>query len=210
LVTLLPAVVTPAGAWGQLVRPAAEAVVVTTRLESQVPAGTDRFRGIAFGGEGALWVGPVVLDLRYVQGTLDSASGGAGSRDLVEGGALLGVRPVSWLTFAVGPQARAYVMSAGGATQRWVFWEGRVRAAAPFVGSAVLGYVELWRALGADVNVPEAFDHAQGGEVGMVARLARAPVEARLAYRIDRAVLGGGSRRETVDGVVVTVGVRRR
>jgi len=207
---LLPAVAAATGASAQLVRPAAEAVVVTTRLASQVPAGTDRLSGVAFGGEGAVWVGPVVFDVRYAQGTLDSVSGGAGSRDVVEGGALLGVRPVSWLTIAAGPQARAYVLSAGGATQRWVFWEGRVRAGAPFVGSAVLGYVELWRAFGADVNVPEAFDHAQGGEAGMVVRLARAPVEARLAYRIDHAVLGGGSRLETVDGVVVTVGVRRR
>jgi hypothetical protein len=209
-VLLLRAVAAPAGALGQLVRPAAEAVVVTTRLESQVPAGSDRLSGVAFGAGGAVSVGPVVLAVRYVQGTLDSVSGGSGSRDVVEGGAWLGVRPVSWLTLEAGPQARAYVLSGGGATQRWVFWEGRVRAAAPFVGSAVLGYVELWRALGADVNVPEAFDHAQGGEAGMVVRLARAPLEARLAYRIDRAVLGGGSRRETVDGVVVTVGVRRR
>jgi hypothetical protein len=188
----------------------AEVVAVTIRVQSQVPAGTDRLSGLAFGGQGKLWIGPVFLDARYVQGTLDSLSGQAGGRDVVEGGALLGVRPVPWLVFAGGPEARAYVLNKGGGTQRWVFWEGKVRAETPFVGSAVLGYVELWRAFGANVNVPEAFDHAQGGEAGMVMRLARAPVEARLAYRIDQAVLGGGTRRETVDGVVITVGVRRR
>jgi len=62
----------------------------------------------------------------------------------------------------------------------------------------------------ADANVPEQFDHAQGGEAGMIVRFARAPIEARVAYRIDHAVLGGGSRLETVDGVVIGVGLSWR
>jgi hypothetical protein len=140
---------------------------------------------------------------------LIAPTAGRASRDLIEGAVLLGLRPTGWLTLAVGPHARAYAPT-GGNTERWSFWELRARAATAFVGSAVRGYVELWRALSANANVPEPFDHAQGGEAGMLLRLARAPVEARLGYRIDHAVLGGGSRLETVDGLVIGLGLSRR
>jgi hypothetical protein len=74
----------------------------------------------------------------------------------------------------------------------------------------VRGYAELWRVVAADVNVPESFDHGQGGEAGMIVRLARAPLEGRIGYRIDHAVLGGGTRLETVDGVVIGIGLSGR
>jgi hypothetical protein len=109
----------------------------------------------------------------------------------------------------VGPHVRSYTLT-GGTPLRWVFWELRARASGPFVGSAGRGYVELWRALSASVNAPESFDHAQGGEAGMIVHLARAPLELRLGYRIDHAVLGGGARLETVDAVVVGVGLSGR
>jgi len=44
----------------------------------------------------------------------------------------------------------------------------------------------------------------------MIVRLARSPLEGRLAYRIDHVVLGGGSRTETVDGVIIGIGVAWR
>ena len=44
----------------------------------------------------------------------------------------------------------------------------------------------------------------------MILRLSRAPLEGRLGYRIDHAVLGGGTRKETVDGVVIGVGLTWR
>jgi len=53
-------------------------------------------------------------------------------------------------------------LRANGQTQRWVYWELRMRAAKPFIGTTVRGYAELWRAVAADANVPEPFDHAQG------------------------------------------------
>jgi hypothetical protein len=43
-----------------------------------------------------------------------------------------------------------------------------------------------------------------------VVHLARAPFELRLGYRIDHAVLGGGRRLETVDAVVIGVGLSPR
>jgi hypothetical protein len=43
----------------------------------------------------------------------------------------------------------------------------------------------------------------------MIVRLARLPLEARIAYRIEHAALGGGSRLETVEGVVAGVVLKR-
>ena len=193
---------------GQSFHTAAAASVVTARVRTEQLGGAAQFSGAAFGIGGTLSLGRVQLGLSYLQGHLDPDTGSAQARDLVEGAVLLGVRPLEWLTLSGGPHARAY--AASGQTQRWLFWELRVRAAKPFIGSAVQGYAELWRAVAADANVPEPFDHAQGGEAGMIVRLARAPLEGRIGYRIDRAVLGGGTRLETVDGVVIGVGLAWR
>ena len=192
----------------QGVAPAAALSVATTRVRSEVPTGTSQFAGAVIGGEGTLALGRVQLDVSYVQGKVDPDGASGRGYDLVEGAVLVRARTVPWLTLGAGVHARSYTLPGG--TQRWVFTELRARAAGLFIGSAVRGYVELWRAIGADVNVPEAFDHAQGGEAGMIVRLSRAPIVARIAYRIDHAVLGGGTRRETVDGVLIGIGVSRR
>jgi len=193
---------------GQTFHTAGAASVVTARVRTEQLGGAAQFSGAAFGAGGTLSLGRFQLGLSYLQGRLDPDTGSAHARDLIEGTVLVGFRPVEWLTLSVGPHARAY--AASGQTQRWLFWELRVRAAKPFIGSTVQGYAELWRAVAADANVPEPFDHAQGGEAGMIVRLARAPFEGRLGYRIDHAVLGGGSRLETVDGVVIGVGLAWR
>ena len=202
---LLVAVYAAGALSAQTLQPAASASVVTSRVRSTVPGVTAS--GTTFLGDGSLTLGRVSLGVSYLQGTINPVAGpGTGSsRDLIEGAVRLGVHPTGWLTVSAGPHARAYTLSSG--TQRWLFWEVRARAATAFVGSAVRGYTELWRALSGDANVPEAFDHAQGAEAGMVVHLARSPLEARVAYRIDNAVLGGGTRVETVDGVVVGVGL---
>jgi len=205
---VLAAALTAGELRAQALRPMGSASLVTARVRSEVPAGIDQFTGSAFLGQGALAMGRVALSISYLQGSLNHDGGGAAGRDLVEGTVLLGVRARDWLTFQAGPHARAYTLV--GSTQRWLFWELRARAATAFVGSAAQGYAELWRAVAADANVPEPFDHAQGGEVGMIIRLARAPLEGRVGYRIDHAVLGGGTRLETVDGVVIGVGLAWR
>jgi len=205
---LLAAALTALELRAQALHPVGSASLVNTRVRSQVPTAIDQFTGSAFLGQGGLMLGRFELSVSYLQGTLNHDGGTAAARDLAEGTVLLGVRPRDWLTLEIGPHARAYTLAAS--TQRWLFWELRARAATAFVGSAVRGYAELWRAVAADVNVPESFDHAQGGEAGMIVRLARAPLEGRIGYRIDHAVLGGGTRLETVDGVVIGVGVRWR
>src|SRR5439155_23730728 len=173
----------------QTLEPAGIVSVVSTRVRSQLPSGTAQFSGAMVGGNGTLSFGRLQLAVSYVQGKVDSAGVGGPGHDLVEGSVLLGAQALPWLTLAVGPHARSYTLTSG--TQRWVFWELRARAAAAFIGSAARGYVELWRALSADVNVPESFDHAQGGEAGMIIRFARAPLQARGAYRMDHTVLHG-------------------
>jgi hypothetical protein len=204
---VLAAALTPGELPAQGLHPTATATasVVTTRVHSQRP--DYEFTGSAFRGQGALTLGRLQLSASYLQGTINRDAG-AGTTDLVEGSVLLGFRALDWLTLETGPHARAYTPA--GSMERWLFWELRARAATAFVGSAVRGYAELWRAVTADVNVPEPFGHAQGGEVGMIVRLARAPLEARVGYRIDHAVLGGGTRLTTVDGVVIGVGVAWR
>ena len=198
----LAAGATPCSAQGLV--PAAGLSIVSARVR-----GTDQLTGTVVGGQGSVALGRLELALGYVQGKIGPEGAGSPGQDLVEGVALLGVRPAPWLRVAAGPHARSYMLT-GGTQLRWVFWELRVRASGAFVGSAGRGYVELWRALSASVNAPEAFDHAQGGEAGMVLHLARAPLELRLGYRIDHAVLGGGTRLETVDGMVIGVGLSGR
>ena len=206
---LLPlAVVLTAGeVRAQRLHPFGGVSLATTRLRSE---GKNPFTGAGstFLGQGALSVGRLQLTASYLQGTLDPDGALGASRPLVEGTVLLGVRVLDWLTLETGPHARAYTLTA--VTERWLFWELRARASSAFVGSAVRGYAELWRVVAADVNVPESFDHAQGGEAGMIVRLARSPLEGRVGYRIDHAVLGGGTRLETVDGVVIGIGLSGR
>jgi len=198
----LAASTTRGGAQGLV--PAAGLAIVSTRVR-----GVDQLTGTVVGGQGAVALGRLELALGYVQGKIGPEGASAPGQDLVEGVALLGVRPAPWLRLAVGPHARSYTLT-GGTELRWVFWELRARVSGAFVGSAGRGYVELWRALSASVNAPEPFDHAQGGEAGMVVHLTHAPLELRLGYRIDHAVLGGGTRLETVDGVVIGVGLSGR
>jgi hypothetical protein len=190
----------------QALRATVEGSAVAARVRTRLPTGTVQLSGPLFGGHGTLSAGRLQLDVDYLQGKVNDGPG-APSRDVVEGRASLGFRPISWLALKAGPHARAYVFAGG--TQRWLFWEVRARAEGIFIGSTVGGYAELWRAVSADVSVPESFDNAQGGEAGMIVRLERMPLAARIAYRIEHAALGGGSRVETVEGVVVGVVLRR-
>jgi hypothetical protein len=184
-----------------------EGSVVAARVRTRVQTGPVELTGPLFGGHGTLSLGRLLLDVAYLQGKVNPDRGNASSRDFVEGRALLGFRPLPWLALKAGPHARTYGFTSGSGTQRWLFWELRARAEGMFIGSTVRGYAELWRAVSADV--PESFDYAQGGEAGMIVRLARLPLEARIAYRIEHAALGGGSRLETVEGVVAGVVLKR-
>lgn len=170
---------------------------------------TERLTGVTRGFEGRAMLGRFLVHVRYLEGNL-STSGGSTDRDLVEGEAFLGVRPISWVTLKAGPHVRSYLT--GDVVERWVFWEGRLRAELelflPATRSFALhSYLEGWRVLSADVNIPESVDDANGVETGMMIRLTQLPIWARIAYRVDRANLSKGARRETVQELIFALGL---
>ncbi len=181
----------------------------SVRVQSRAVTGVaSELTGVAFGGDGRLALGPLALEVGYRQGPVESDAAGVVGRDMVEGRALLAVRAVGWFAVKAGPQVRSYVTAAG--TERWVFWQARVRVERTIVEPSVRGYVEVWRAFSTEVNVPQPVERGYGGEVGLTIRVARGPLWLRLAYGIDDTRLTGSARRETVEALALTVGVGGR
>lgn len=192
----------------------AEISGVGMRLNSQTGPSTQKWSGAAFGFQGQfLYLNRITLDLGYWQGTLNGV--GTGDKDVVEGFAQLGARPMNWLSLRVGPHAWTYVSDAG--TQRWFLWEGRARAQGQVL-PAVQSYIEVWKVFSANVNVPQAFQTGLGGEGGLSLRIRdvplipeRLPVRIRLAYGIERVRMNGtqaqGSRAEVLDRLTLGLGV---
>lgn len=195
----------PAVAAGQSPRFEVGGTSVALRVHSSIGPAREALSGTVFGGEARVNLWRVVLEAGYAQGRVQPDSAGPVRRDVVDGRLFLGNRPWRGLSLKVGPHARAYLTNSG--TQRWFFWEARLRGERPIVGTTVRGYAEIWHALTGSVNVVEAFDGAQGGEAGMVVTPPRSPAWGRLAYGIERAKLGRGWRLETVEGLTLTVGL---
>src|SRR5205085_10604204 len=127
-------------------------------------------RGRGFGGEGRIGVNGWLFGLGLLEGQLKPAgdAGGTGSpqRDLVQGTVFVGGRLLPWLEMTAGPVVRAYVTDS--TTERWVFWQARARVDAPIVMGKLGSYLEVWRALSSDVNLPTGAGRIQGGEAGVV------------------------------------------
>ena len=98
---------------------------------------------------------------------------------------------------------RAYV--ADSVTERWVFWQARARVDAPIVTARLGSYVELWRALSSQLNVPSPPGRVQGGEAGLVYRLPRGAWWLRVGYRVDDAALSAGTN-ETLEAISLAAG----
>jgi hypothetical protein len=173
------------------------------RVRSTVGAAEEVLSGTLMGGEARVEGWGLALDIAYAQGDVTPDSGTPAARDVIEGRILLGNRPWRGLSVKAGPHVRSYVTASG--TQRWFFWEARLRGEGTIVGRVQV-YAEIWRVLSGNVNVVEAFDGGQGGEAGLLLRLPRSPFWGRLAYGIERAKLGGGARLETVEGLSLAVG----
>ena len=192
----------------------AEISGIGMRLNSQTGPSTQKWSGAAFGFQSQiLFLNRVSIDLGYWQGKLSGLQ--TGNRDVVEGFAQLGARPLDWLSLRVGPHAWTYVSDAG--TQRWFLWEGRARAQGQVL-PAVQSYLEVWKVFSANVNVPQAFHTGMGGEGGLSLRIRdvplipqRLPVRIRLAYGIERVRMNGtlaqGSRAEVLDRLTLALGV---
>ena len=177
-----------------------------TRLNTDVAGEPVQFSGPSFGGAGSVAWWRLSLNLRYLEGGL-SPSGGGDARDLVEGEALLAFRPLSWLRLGFGPHVRAFILNSG--TERWLFWEGRVRTETRLGFPTLRTHFEFWQVLGSDVRVPDAFGTGQGLEGGLRWEIGRFPLSVMLSYRLDRSSLASGSREEVLEHVFVSVGIGR-
>lgn len=186
----------------------AGATVGTLRSRSRIGGVTEAFVGPVIGGEGRVGLGRVSVDLTYLQGTLEPDTGAAESTDYVEGDAYLSVVTVPGVTLRVGPRAHAYISSTG--TQRWLFWTGRLRGERSLIAPGVNGFVEVWIAFSADVNVSEEFSRGTGGSAGMTVHLGKVPFYGRLLYSVEHASMGNGTRLDTVESVSLVIGYGRR
>jgi hypothetical protein len=171
------------------------------RTVSLLGSSEDALRGVVIGGEGRVRVGRFMIDAAYREGGL-STYDRSETRDYAEGHFLVMASVVRGVEIAIGPHARAFITNTG--TQRWLFWSLRLRGERDLITPSIAGYVELWRSLSAKVNVSEAFDKANGGEVGMKVRFSGSRFWSRVGYQIERAWLG--ARRETVEGLNIVVG----
>lgn len=140
----------------------------------------------------------------YWQGGVDADPGGTQQQDVIDGYALLVLRAQPWLGVKVGAEARSYVTLAG--TERWVFWQARLRAERTIVDPSVRGHVEVWRALSTEVSTSGTVDRAQGGEVGLTLLRALGPLWVRMGYGIDDVRLTGSARRQTLEALAFSVG----
>ena len=165
-------------------------------------------RGPGFGGEGRIAVNGLLFGLGLLEGQLKpSGAATAPQLDLVQGTVFLGGRLAPWLEMTVGPVVRAYVTDSS--TERWVFWQARARVDAPIVVGTLGSYLEVWRALASDVNLPTGARRIQGGEAGVVYQPPRQRVWLRLSYRMDDALLGGGGPggNETMEAITLSGGI---
>jgi hypothetical protein len=149
--------------------------------------------------------GPVVVEAQYAEGRLSPRTSLTAASNFVEGRVLAGVRPIKFLTIKGGPHARAAVLPSG--TRRRLFWELHAAADAPLAGEIAGAHLEFWGALVGASNVHEKLDDARGGEAALMLHLPRSPAWGKLGFRVERARFDGGVRSETVESLVLAVGL---
>ncbi|HEX9729086.1 MAG TPA: hypothetical protein VGA37_11325 [Gemmatimonadales bacterium] len=179
------------------------ASVGAVRLTRENQAGKVLLSATSVGVEGAIGVSVVGLGFQYAQGSL--RGGTTPDQDLVEGELMVSLRPVRNLAFLFGPHARALVSRLG--TERWLLYEGRVRGEAVLVGP-VRGRLDVWRVVGSNVNVPEAFDSGYGLDGVLTVTLPSFPLGLSLRYRAERAQLANDTRRESIEHLTLVLGLR--
>jgi hypothetical protein len=113
-----------------------------------------------------------------------------------------------WLSMQLGPRARRYDTPFG--AERWVTWQLGARGDFAIAGPGVRGHALLWQGTGLAVNVPPGSGSTRGGEVGFTIDFGSRPFWFGLAYGIDRAQVRDVARRETVETLTLTAGLRRR
>jgi hypothetical protein len=184
------------------------------RVNSTSGPATQKLSGAVFGFQGhVLFARLITFNVGYWQGQITPADGQStiAPRDVVEGYAQIGARPLPWLWLRGGPHAWTYISNAG--RQRWLLMEGRARVQGEIIPD-LQSYLELWNVFSANVNVPQGFQSGRGGEGGISLRIRdvpiipeRFPVRIRAAYGIERVRMEGGVRAEVVDRLSLSIGI---
>ena len=184
------------------------AAAALLRFRSTTPFGGEAMSGPAAGAQARMVIGPVAFEGSYLQGRLSPDTGSAPARDVADASLFLVARPAGWLALKAGPHLRSYITPGG--TERWMTWEGRARLSAELVPGLLRTYVEAWVAASADVNVGSGASGAQGGEAGLSLYPARSPLWVRLGYGFDQAKMKGNARTETLETLMLAVGLGGR
>lgn len=162
--------------------------------------------GTTFGGGAFVRFAFVEVGGRYLEGSIENAEAGR-TQDIVEGAAVLLVRPIRLLSFGFGPRARSYVE--GGGTERWVTWEARVGLDAWLFPRVLRSAIEVSFALGGSESGGASIGAAKGVEGGLELWIPRTPLFLGVAYRVDQARLDDDTRRDTVEQFQLRVGISR-
>jgi len=155
-------------------------------VSSQLPGVERRYGGVGLAGDGAVTVGRLSLRVAYGEATLaNREDDGSGDRKLVEGSAMLGIQTLPFLTFWIGPHARAWQSDLG--NQRWLLWEIRADLRHEFIPQVLGLSLEGWSVASASVDAPTPFERGVGAQGAVDLRLARSALVASLSYRLERA-----------------------
>lgn len=177
-------------------------------FQSSFPGGSESLSGALMSGRIGVAFRPVSVDVSYAQGRLASGDGTSAARSVVEASALVSRRVTPWLLLKAGPHLRAY--AAPGSTERWVMWELHAHADEPVITGVLAAYVEGWIAPISSANVDPGGSGARGVEVGLTMRFPDSPLWARLGYVVDRSSLKSNARTESLQSVVVSIGLGGR
>lgn len=176
---------------------------VAARVTTPFSSGGPTLTGALAGGTGELNLGVLQVAGTYFQGRVTGTNNLAW--DVVEGDAVLAVRPAAWVSLGFGPHARSYVTGAG--TIRWVLWSARAGMALPLATDAVRATFDLWAALAGSVGGTTPYGSARGLTGGLSVRIPRTRVWAQGTYRAEHLALSGGGGVETYEELGLGVGL---
>lgn len=169
-------------------------------------SGGETLSGTTVGGTAFVRFAFIEVGGRYLEGSIENAEAGR-TQDIVEGAAVLLVRPIRPVSLGFGPRARSYVE--GGGTERWVTWEARAGLDAWLLPRVLRSTIEVSLALGGSESGGASIAAGRGIEGGLDLWIPRTPLFVGVAYRVDQARLDDDTRRDTVEQFLLRVGIGR-
>jgi hypothetical protein len=149
-------------------------------------------------------LGLLAFEGLYAEGRLKPVTQLAIPSELVEGRALVGIRPIKLVSFMGGIHARSSVTSG---TRRRYFWELHAGFDTPIVGGIAGAHLGFWGAVSGGSNVREKLDRARGAEAALMIHVPRSPVWGKLGMRVERALFDAGLRSETLESLSLSLGI---